>query len=96
MGRIRSILQGFKSLLHKTERNGEIDEELRAFVQSSVDDKMRRGMSHDQALRAARAEVGSMDTVKHKVWRAGWESKAELFWGDLIYTLRQMPPSSPW
>jgi len=90
MGRIRSILQGFKSLLHKTERNGEIDEELRAFVQSSVDDKMRRGMSHDQALRAARAEVGSMDTVKHKVWRAGWESKAELFWGDLIYTLRRL------
>ncbi len=90
MGWIRSITTGLASLLHKHRRNAEIDEELLDFVQHSVEDKMQRGMSREEALRAARAEMASTDTVKHQVWTAGWESKAEQFWSDLTHTFRRM------
>ncbi len=90
MGRLHSIITGVISLLHKKRRNAEIDEELLDFLHHSIDDRVRRGLSREQAVRAARAEMASAETVKHKVWSSGWESKAEQFWSDLAYTLRRI------
>lgn len=90
MGSMRSFWQGVQALLHKSRRNDEIDEELAAYLDASVDDKMLHGMSRDDATRRARAEIGSAESVKHKVWSAGWESKAGLFWADLRYTVRRL------
>lgn len=36
------------------------------------------------------AEVGSAESVKHKVWSAGWESWADRLWGDAVYSLRRL------
>jgi len=47
-------------------------------------------MTAEDAIRAARAEMGSAQAVKHKVWRAGWESRADLLWKDFTYTLRRL------
>ncbi len=47
-------------------------------------------MTRDQALRAARAEIGSTESVRHKVWSAGWESTAESLWHDVRFALRQL------
>lgn len=41
-------------------------------------------------LSAPRAEVGSAQAVKHKVWRAGWGSRVDLLWKDFTYTLRRL------
>jgi hypothetical protein len=56
----------------------------------SINENMRHGMTAEDAIRAARAEVGSAQAVKHKVWRAGWESRVDLLWKDFTYT-----PSPP-
>src|SRR5262249_4272554 len=74
----------------KEARNREINEELDSFLGESVNEKMRRGMSPEDALRAARAEVGSAESVRTKVWHAGWESTAETLWRDLTYSLRRL------
>ena len=87
---LRNLRGGTRALLRRNERNEEIDEELRSFVEASVAEKMRRGMSREDAVRAARAEVGSAETVRHKVWSAGWESAADSFVQDARYGIRQM------
>ena len=41
-------------------------------------------------LRAARAEIGSKETVRQKVWAAGWESTVESVWKDVRYGVRKL------
>jgi hypothetical protein len=74
---LRGLLRGIKALLHKEDRNREIDEELQGYVEASVEEKVRRGMPRESAKRAARAEVGSAAVVRHRVWSSGWEATAE-------------------
>jgi predicted permease len=90
MRMIRSFMRGLSALLDKGARNREIDEELQAFMDASLEDKMRRGMSREAALRTTMVEAGHAELVQHKVWSAGWEAKAESFWRDLIYTFRRL------
>ena len=86
---LRSLFSGICALFNKNGRNAEIDEELRGFLDASVDDKIRRGMSREAALRAARVEMGAATAVKHKIWSAGWESGAESIWQDIRVGYRQ-------
>jgi hypothetical protein len=41
----------------------ELDEELRGYLESSVEEKRRGGMSREQAMRAARLETGLVSEV---------------------------------
>lgn len=86
----RSALLGIKSLFRPARRNAEIEAEVRSFFESAVEHKMRQGMSRPDAERAARAEMGSAEIVRHKVWDVGWESQVELLWKDAQYGFRQI------
>ena len=86
----RSICRGIRSLLRPAGRNAEIEAEIQSFLESAVEHKLRQGMSHDDAERAAHAEIGSSEMVRHKVWAAGWESHAESLWRDARYGFRQL------
>ncbi len=90
---MRSFSSGIKALLHKQQRSLDLDEELHAFQEDSVQEKMRHGMTDGQARRAARVEMGSTETVKHKVRASGWESTAESIWQDIRFSLRMMAKS---
>ena len=90
MGIVKSIRDGLDALRDKPARNQQIAEELESFLGESINEKMLRGMSAEDALRAARVEIGSTESVRQKVWHAGWESRADLLWGDLVYTLRRL------
>src|SRR6266571_1507674 len=48
------VLGGFRGLFRKTRLEQELDAELVQFLESSVEQKIRAGLSRDQALRAAR------------------------------------------
>ena len=90
---LRNLIGGVKATFRKDERSHELNEELRSFVEDSTSEKMRRGMTYDEAQRAARVEMGSMETVKHKVAAAGWESTAEGVWQDIRYSARMLAKS---
>jgi predicted permease len=87
---MNKMLSGLRALLRRDHRNAEIAEELRAFEEESIAEKMQRGMTRADAERAARAETGSAETVRYKVWSAGWESTAEGIWQDLRYGVRRL------
>jgi predicted permease len=90
MGAWRSVMSGLRATFGKEKRNAELEDELRAFLDASVGDKIRRGMSPTDALRAAKIEITSKDAVKENVWSAGWEAKVDNFWQDLRYSVRML------
>jgi hypothetical protein len=55
-----------------------------------VKEKMRAGITPEEALRAARVEVGSLEAVKEGVRAVGWEATVETMLQDLRYGLRQL------
>ena len=90
MSLLHSFTSGLRALFRRDQRNAEIHEELSSFLDASVAHKMRLGMSREQALRAARAEIGSAEAVRHKVWSAGWESFVDSLWQDVRIAVRQI------
>ena len=90
MSLLRNLMSGLRALFRKERVEQEMDEELRGYLDAAVKDKMRSGMSYEQALRAARVEMGSMDAVKEEIRNSGWEASVETFWQDIRYSLRQL------
>jgi predicted permease len=87
---LRNLIDGIKALLLKQQRSHDMDEELLAFQQASAEEKIRGGLNPQEAQRAARAEMGSTETVKQKVRSATWESTAESIAQDIRYGIRQL------
>jgi predicted permease len=90
---LRSMIAGVRALLRPTERNTQIEEELRSFFQASVEDKIRSGMSPERAERAAQIEIGSGEMIRHKVWSVGWESGVDSLLRELRVAARQLKRS---
>ncbi|MDW5266194.1 MULTISPECIES: ABC transporter permease [Acidobacteriaceae] len=90
---MRSLISGIQALFHKEQRSHDMDEELQAFQEASMQEKIRQGMSDRQARRAARVEMGSTEAVKHRVRASGWESTVESIWQDIRFSLRMMTKS---
>jgi len=90
MNFLSNLYRGLQSLFQKRRVDRELDEELAAFAEASAADKQRDGMSRDAAMRAARIEIGSVASVKHKVWSARWESIPENLLKDLRFATRQL------
>ena len=88
-----NIRLGLKALFAKNRVNRELDDELQTFLDESVSEKMRAGMPYPDALRAARLEMGSRQSIKQEVRSAGWESVVESLWQDLRFSVRLLAKS---
>jgi predicted permease len=56
----------------------------------AVEEKMKLGMSREEALREVRLEQGSAEATKEIVHAAGWESILEMCWQDLRFSVRRL------
>ena len=54
MSPLSRLTNGIRALFRRAVADEELDAELHAFLETAVDEKMRRGMSREQAARAAR------------------------------------------
>jgi hypothetical protein len=90
MSLLRSMAGGLRSLFRKEQANKELDEELNGFLEMAAEEKMKRGMSRRDALRAVRLERGNLEVTKEMVRSAGWESFVETFWQDLRFGARML------
>ena len=88
MSLLRNLAGGLRGLFRKAQVEREMDEELRGYLDASANEKMRRGMSRQEAERAARIEMGGEEDVKEQVRAVGWESLLETLWQDLKFGLR--------
>ena len=90
MSLLRNIATGLRSLFRRAQVDRQLDEELGAYVEMAVEDKMKEGMSRKEALREVRLEQGSPEVTKQVLWSARWESFVEASWQDLRFGLRML------
>jgi predicted permease len=88
MAFLRNVTGGLRGLFQKESVEHELDEELREFVDASAAEKMRTGMSREQAYREAKMDLGGMEAVKENVREATWESWIEALGCDLRFGFR--------
>src|SRR5215467_1422701 len=90
---LQNITSSLRSLFRRQQVDRELDEELGSFLAMAAEEKMKRGMSHKEALRTVRLERGSMLVSKEAVRDAAWESFLEHSWHDLRFALRRLRKS---
>jgi putative ABC transport system permease protein len=88
MAFFRNLWGGMRRLFQKESMEQELEEELRAFVDASVAEKMSTGMNREQAFRQAKMELGGMEAVKENVREVTWESSIESLSSDLRFGFR--------
>ena len=93
MASLRRFVGGLTRMFRSARVEQELDEELHSYLESSVDAKVRAGMTPEDARRAARAEFGSIDAVKDHTRDVGWEATVEQVWRDVKYALRTLRKS---
>ncbi len=90
MARLTRLIGGLAALFRRRRIERELDEELRAYLDACIAERMRAGMSQANAVRAARVRMGSLEAVKDYTRDAGWETTAESVGLDTRYALRTL------
>ena len=90
MRRLQRLAAGIRALLHRGRTEQELDDELRAFIEASIETKIAAGASPSEARRAVGRELGSQAAVKDWVRDVGWESWVESVARDVGYAFRLM------
>ena len=86
----RHLTYGLRSLLHRTRHNRDVDDEVEQYFAEAAASWQERGLSPEQARRAARLEAGNLATVKDRVASYGWENAARNLFADLRFAWRQL------
>lgn len=85
---IRRVLAGLRNLFRGGSAGADLDDELRAYLQAAIDERIAAGMSPADAAHAARVEMGSLAALKDRVHDVGWEATLESVWQDVRYAVR--------
>src|SRR5579875_3195866 len=82
--------RGFRGLLRRTMRNQEITEEVGQYLEEAAADWRARGLSEEEARRAARLECGNPVVIAEQVQSYGWENGVRTVLSDLRFAARQL------
>jgi predicted permease len=93
MNWLTNFAKGIASLFGRQRVERELDEELQGYLEASAAHKRSNGMTEEHARRAAKAEVGSSNSVKHQIWSSRWESTVEGILQDLRVSVRTLGKS---
>ena len=90
MSFLRNMASGLRSLFRRERVSHELEEELNGFLETATEEKIKRGMSRPDALRAVRLEHGNLEVTKEEVRSAAWESFVQTCWKDLRFAFRML------
>jgi predicted permease len=83
----------WKAISERDPLDRQVQEELEFHLESYAEDLMRSGVSREEAMRRARAELGSLAAGREKC-RAAWGARfVDELWADLRYALRMLAKS---
>lgn len=86
----RQLKYGFSSLMRRSARDRDVADEVQQYFDEAVAEGMARGLSQQEARRAARLESGSMTAAREQVSSYGWENAIRIFSADLRFAIRQL------
>src|SRR5688500_11483962 len=82
-----------RNLFSRRQVERELDDELRAYVDLLTDEKLKAGMTLDEARRAARLEAGGVEQIKEEVRDVRSGTLMETTMQDLRYGFRLLKRS---
>jgi predicted permease len=80
----------WRNLFRKAQKDQELTEELDAYLEMLIEQKINAGLAPAEARRAALIELGGREQVKEKVREARAGYYLETLWQDLRYALRML------
>jgi predicted permease len=81
------------NIFRRSQRRGEMDDELRSHMQLRADDLERSGLDRAQAERQARIEFGGRERYKEECYEAIGSHFFETLWQDIRFALRVLRKS---
>src|SRR5215475_11512704 len=79
-----------RNLFRKARKDQELTEEIDAYLEMLVEQKIKDGLDPAEARRAAKIELGGREQVKEKVREVNAGYQLEVLWQDLRYGLRML------
>ena len=86
----RPLAHGLRVLFNRRAADEAVGDEVQHYFDETVDTYLARGLSREDALRAARLEVGSVAGVREQVRESGWEHPIDNLLADLRYSVRRL------
>src|SRR5262245_53837496 len=80
----------WRDLFRKARKDQELTEEIEAYLEMHVEQKIKDGLDPAEARRAALIELGGREQVKEKVREVNAGYQFEILWQDLRYGLRTL------
>jgi putative ABC transport system permease protein len=80
----------WRNLFHKARKDQELTEEIDAYLEMLIEQKIIEGLDPAEARRVALIELGGREQVKEKVRDARMGHQFETLWQDLRYALRML------
>src|SRR5262249_36673392 len=93
MALLRRTAGRLRGLFYRKREEQALDDELRDYLEASVGHHMARGLSGEEAVRAARRALGNLDAVKEAVRDVGWETLADAAAQDVRHAVRRLRSS---
>jgi predicted permease len=87
LNRLRSIVHW---ILRRKDMERSLDAELRSYIEISTAEKIRDGVSKDEARRRASSELGGIDVAKERVRTERHGALLDSVWRDLRMALRSL------
>jgi len=86
----RQLTYGLRNLIHRQDHDQDVADEVEQYFEEATAEWKLRGLSEEDAKRAARRETGNLNVVKEHVNLYGWENVARAYWNDLRFAWRQL------
>jgi len=86
----RQFSRGLRVLRDRKAADQETADEVNHYLEEATAALAAKGLSPDEASRAARQELGSTTEVREQVRGYGWENRVDTLFADLRYAVRSM------
>ncbi|MDQ6830938.1 MAG: ABC transporter permease [Gemmatimonadota bacterium] len=86
----RQLSRGVRALVHRSATDRDASDEVRFYLDQATAAYVARGLSDDDALRAAKLDLGGVTNVVEEVRGSGWEHIVDSAVGDLRYAARRL------
>ncbi len=86
----RQMTYGLRGLLRRGRREEDVRHEVAQYFEDAEAEWRERGLSAEEARRAARREAGSVAAARNHVSGYGWENGVTAFFADLRFAARQL------
>ena len=86
----RHISRGVRVLFDRKGADREIADEVESYLEQATAAWMERGLTPEDARRAARLEMGSPMAVREQIREYGWENSIDALLADVRHAIRRL------